>query len=97
MKTIKAILTPEFLEDMASRSNFRYGKAIAKDGDVTMLETNTFSVVAKVKHGQGETRTVKLESTPKSFRWKCTCTSRKDLFCKHAVAVGLYASENLQF
>lgn len=67
----------------------RYGQAIADHGDVKVLEGKTFSLVARVKHGDGETRTVKLESTPKGFRWKCTCTSRKDLFCKHCVAVGL--------
>lgn len=89
MKPIKTFLTLENLEALASRSNFRYGSAIAEDGDVTILETKTFSVVAKVKHAQGETRTVKLESTPKGFRYKCTCTSRKDLFCKHCIAVGL--------
>ena len=97
MKTIKSILTEEFLEDQASRSNFRFGKAIAKDGNVKVLEAKTFSVVGKVQHGNGETRTVRLESTPKGFRYKCTCTNRKDLFCKHCVAVGLFAVDNLQF
>ncbi len=88
MKPIKTFLTEEFLEDLASRSNFRYGQAIAEDGDVTVLDKNTFNIVAKVKHNQGETRTVELMSTPKGFRFRCTCTSRKDLFCKHCVAVG---------
>lgn len=89
MKPIKTFLTQEFLEDLASRSNFRYGQAIAEDGDVTVLGKNTFNIVAKVKHGNGEKRTVELMSTPKGFRYRCTCTSRKDLFCKHCVAVGL--------
>ncbi len=97
MKPIITFMTVENIKDLASRSNFRYGQAIAKDGDVTMIDTNTFNVVAKVHHGQGETRTVKFESTPKGLRYKCTCTNRKDLFCKHMVAVGLFASENLQF
>jgi len=89
MKPLKTILTEEMLEEMASRSNFRYGQKIAKDGDVHVLKTNTFNLVARVKHGQGETRTVELMSTPKGFRHRCTCTARKDLFCKHCVAVGL--------
>ncbi|HEV8601312.1 MAG TPA: hypothetical protein VGQ87_01800 [Patescibacteria group bacterium] len=89
MKPLKSFLTEEQLEDLASRSNFRYGKAIAEDGDVTVLKANTFNLVARVKHKNGEARTVELMSTPKGFRYRCTCTSRKDLFCKHCVAVGL--------
>ncbi len=89
MKPIKSLLTLEEIEDLASRSYFRYGQAIAKAGDVTIQETKTFSIVAKVKHGHGELRNVKLESTPKGLRWKCTCTNRKDLFCQHCVAVAL--------
>jgi len=95
MKPLKSFLTEEFIEDLATRSYFRYGKGIVKDGDVTMLEQNTFNLIAKVKHGDGQTRTVKLESTPKGFKYKCTCSNRKDLFCQHCVAVGLWGSENL--
>jgi uncharacterized Zn finger protein len=97
MKTIKSLLTLEEIEDLASRSNLRYGEKIVKDGDVKIIEQNTFNVVAHVQHAQGQKRTVKLESTPKGFRWKCTCSNRKDLFCQHVVATALYANENLQF
>ena len=89
MKSLKSFLTEELLEGLASRSNFRYGQQIAKDGDVKVLKTNTYALVARVKHKDGQARTTELMSTPKGFRYRCTCTSRKDLFCKHCVAVGL--------
>lgn len=57
MKPIKSFLTEEFLEDLGSRSNFRYGKVMAKNGDVTTLKTNAFNLVARVKHKNGEART----------------------------------------
>ena len=89
MKPLKSFLTEENLEDLATRSYFRYGKQIAKDGVFTVLDANTFNLKVRVQHKNGEARTVLLESTPKGLRWKCTCTSRKDLFCQHCVAVGL--------
>jgi uncharacterized Zn finger protein len=92
MKPIKSFLTEEQIENLASRSNFRYGKSMADDG-VTITRSNSFNVEAKVKYGEGEGRKVELSSTTKGFRWKCTCTSRKDLFCKHCVAVALHASK----
>jgi uncharacterized Zn finger protein len=88
MKPIKSFLTEEQIEKLASRSNFRYGKSMADSG-VVITSKNNFNIEAKVKHGTGEGRTVELSSTSKGFRWKCTCTSRKDLFCQHCVAVAL--------
>lgn len=93
MKPIKSFLTEEFLEDLASRSYFRFGKQIAKDGDVKIQKTNTFNIVAKVQHKEGEMRTVELMSTPKGFRFRCTCSAKKNFFCQHCVAVGLAGME----
>ena len=90
MKPIKYLVPLEVLEELASRSNFRLGKAIASEGQITFEKQNTFNVIAKVRSKKGETRTVHLESTSKGLRWKCTCSSRKDLFCQHCVAVGMY-------
>jgi uncharacterized Zn finger protein len=91
MKPLKVLLTEEMLEDLATRSHFRFGKKIAEAGDVKILKVNPFNIVAKVQHGEGEMRTVELMSTPKGFRHRCTCSSRKDLFCQHCVAVGLFS------
>ncbi len=91
MQPLKSFLTEEQIEKLASRSNFRYGKSIAEDGEFTVLKTNTFNLIVKVKQGSHESRTVTLESTHKGFRWKCTCSSKKNFFCEHAAAVGLFS------
>lgn len=94
MRPVKEFLTEENLEDLASRSYFRYGKQIAKDGEIEIIKQNTFNIIAKVKQGTGhESRTVELMSTPKGFRWKCTCTNKKNLFCQHCVAAGLFQTK----
>lgn len=93
MKPVKSFLTEEQLQDLATRSNFRYGQKIAAAGDVKVLKQNVFNIVARVQHGNGEARTVELMSTSKGFRTRCTCSSRKDLFCQHCVAVGLASIE----
>ncbi len=90
MKPLRDFLTEEQIKDLASRSYFRYGKEIASDGDVKIIKQNTFNVLATVHNGQA--RTVELTSTPKGFRYKCTCTNKKNLFCQHCVAVGLFMS-----
>ncbi|MBX4204789.1 MAG: hypothetical protein KW788_01210 [Candidatus Doudnabacteria bacterium] len=89
MKPLREYISEDALEDLATRSNFRYGKGIAKDGEFTLVKSNTYNHIAQVKQGHHEKRTVHLESTPKGLRWKCTCTSKKNYFCQHCVAVGL--------
>jgi uncharacterized Zn finger protein len=89
MKPIRTFLTEEQIEDLATRSHFRFGKQIAEAGDVTIELVNTFNVVAKVQHKEGEGRTVELMSTPKGFRFRCTCSAKKNFFCQHCVAVAL--------
>jgi len=86
-------VTAELVKDLASRSYFRYGQAIAADEDVKIVEQNTFNIVAHVQHGRGEKRTVELASTPTGFKFKCTCSNRKNLFCQHCVAVGLWMNK----
>lgn len=82
----------EQLEKLASRSNFRYGQEIFKNGAIEIIKSNTFNIIAKVKSKNKNTRTTELFSTSKGFRWKCTCTGRKDLFCNHCVAVGIFVN-----
>ena len=96
MQPINQLVTTEKLQYLATRSHFRFGKDIAENGVVKVTKSNTFNYIASVQRKDGgETRTVELSSTTKGFRWKCTCSSKKDLFCEHAVAVGLFmVSEN---
>jgi len=92
MLQLKVILTPDEIEKLASRSNFRYGKNLAEDSKIRVIKSNTFNLIAELKHGNSKPQTVELTSTTKGFRWKCTCTAKKDYFCEHCVAVGLASS-----
>jgi uncharacterized Zn finger protein len=95
MKPLLSLISMEQLEKLASRSNFRYGQEIAKNGKIHIEKSNTFNIIATVQSKNKNTRTVELSSTSKGFRWKCTCTGRKDLFCNHCVAVGLFAINDI--
>lgn len=89
MKPVTSLITNDILEDLASRSNLRYGQEIAKSGEVNFEKSNAYHLISIVKYRNGETRTVDFLSTAKGLKWKCTCTARKDFFCKHCVAVGI--------
>jgi uncharacterized Zn finger protein len=91
MKPLRNLLTEEQIEELASRSNFRYGKSLLDDGGITVIKSNVFNLIAEIKQGEHLVRTVKLESTPKGLRWKCSCTSKKNFFCEHCVAIGLFS------
>ena len=93
MKPLTSLITLEEIQKLASRSNFRLGKAIAKSGVFGVEKINMYGQIVSVSHKQGQTRTVHVESTPKGLRWKCACSSRKDLFCQHCVALGLHILE----
>jgi uncharacterized Zn finger protein len=88
MKPINSLINLEMLTDLATRSNFRYGKDMAKNYKITFIKSNVFNHLATVEN-RGPKETVELHSTPKGFRWKCTCSSKKNYFCPHCVAVCL--------
>ena len=90
MKPVTSLVKSEILEGLASRSNFRYGQEISKEATFTIEKSNSFNIIARIVFRNSETRTAELSSTPKGLRWKCSCTGRKDLFCKHCVALGFY-------
>jgi uncharacterized Zn finger protein len=89
MKSILSLITPEQLEKAASRSVFRHGKEIEKNGEIKITKENTFNIIADVRSKYGTIFTTELHSTTKGFRWKCGCTNKKNYFCEHCVAVGL--------
>jgi uncharacterized Zn finger protein len=90
MKPVTTLINLEEITGQASRSNLRLGKAIAEDGKFVLEKSNTYMQLVQVSHKGGQTRTVRVEATPKGLRWKCTCSARKDLFCEHCVALGLH-------
>jgi uncharacterized Zn finger protein len=91
MLPILRIITEEHIEDLASRSHLRYGKEIVKSGEINFIKENTFNLIATVKFRKSDPKTVELMSTPKGFRFKCSCSNKKDNFCEHCVAASLAA------
>ena len=91
MSSIVDLVEPTHLDHLATPANLRLGRAIAAEGGVEILDFGTCRVTARVSNGQR--RTVELSSTPQGLQWRCTCSRRADLFCKHCVAVAVAAWE----
>lgn len=89
MLPIKSLLTPEEIKKLASRSHYRYGEQMSEDANITWTKENNFNIHATVKQGNKAGHDVELMSTTKGFRYKCTCTNKKDLFCEHCTAVAI--------
>ncbi len=89
MKSVQSLLSHELIEQLASRSNLRYGKQIAERGKILIDQPNIFNVEAKVSFSAHETRTIEYHATAKGLRWKCSCSNKKNFFCNHCAAVAL--------
>ena len=89
MPSVADLTDEESLLSLSSSSNFRLGREIAESGGVEIVEFGPLKLVAEVTPPGGVKRTVTLISSSQGLRWKCTCTSRVDLFCKHCVAAGI--------
>ncbi len=89
MLPLKSLITAEQIKDLASRSNYRYGEKLSQDAEIVINKENTFNIWAAIKLGNKTAHEVELQSTTKGFRWKCSCTSKKDYFCEHCTAVAL--------
>lgn len=94
MPSVADLTDEESLLDLSSSSNFRLGREIAEGGGVELIEFGPVKVVAEVTPPGGVKRTVTLTSAGRKLKWKCTCTSRVDLFCKHCVAAGIVIWNN---
>lgn len=92
MKPVATLITINEINKLASRSNFRLGKAIFKEARFQIEKSNPYVCEITIAHKNGLPRSTRVESTAKGLRWKCSCNSRKDLFCEHCVALGLYIS-----
>ncbi len=89
MPSVADLTDEEALLRFSSSSNFRLGQEIVENDGVELVEFGPLKVVANVTPPGGVKRTVTFMSTPEGLRWRCTCTSREDLFCKHCVAAGI--------
>lgn len=96
MKPLKDLVTLQLIDDLASRSHFRFGKQIYKDNEIKIIKENTFNYMAEIKMKSKTPINVAIMSTTKGFRYKCDCSNKKNFFCEHCVALGLYLLEQTQ-
>jgi uncharacterized Zn finger protein len=94
MPSVADLTDEDSLLRLSSRSNFRLGREIVESGGVELVEFGPLKVVAEVTPPGEVKRTVTLASTGDGLRWKCTRTSRVQVFCKHCVAAGLVMRQN---
>jgi uncharacterized Zn finger protein len=91
MSSVADLVDPDHLRRLATRSNLRLGEEIVRQGGVELIEFGPSKVVARV--GGGQRRKAELDSTPQGLAWRCSCTSRRELFCKHCVALAIVTWE----
>lgn len=73
------------LDELAIPSSIRLGERIASHHNgVVVTKQGEFALVAKVTVGQARTVTVSRDG--RDLSWRCSCTRRTDLFCKHLTA-----------
>lgn len=63
---------------------------MVKDDSIAITKKNLFNIVAEVDYKTKQT--VTFSSTSKGFRFKCSCSNKKDFFCEHCTAVALFIS-----
>lgn len=81
-------------ERLATPSNLRLGRQIVIEGGVEWLSKDIGHITARVGKvpSADQVRTVELFTGDDGLKWSCTCTRRRDLFCKHCVAAAVAAS-----
>ena len=91
MTAIAAYLRLASVKARARASDFRLGSEIAAKQGVEIVERGADFVQAKVglKDHKIQRRRVELRATTAGLVWRCSCTTKRDLFCKHCVAVAL--------
>ncbi len=91
MLSVVDLATPETLARLAQPANLGLGRDILDAGAVEITLNEPMRVVAKVggAPAKGQRRTAELRATADRLEWSCACSRRRDLFCKHCVAVAL--------
>jgi uncharacterized Zn finger protein len=93
MTAIMAYLRLASVKARARAADFRLGKQIAAQGEVEIIEREADRILAKAgrKDHKIQRRQVELRATASGLVWRCSCTTKRDLFCKHCVAAALTA------
>jgi uncharacterized Zn finger protein len=93
MTAIAAYLRLASVKARTRAADFRLGREIAAQGEVEIVEREPDRILAKAgrKDRKIQRRQVELRATAAGFVWRCSCTTKRDLFCKHCVAAALTA------
>ncbi len=88
------LIEPGQLSRLAKPANLRLGQQIVAEGGVEWLPAVSGHVKARVGKvpSAGQARTVDLFVGEAGLEWSCTCTRRRELFCKHCVAAAISAT-----
>ncbi len=93
MPAIAASEKTETFIRLATPAHLRLGQEIVDQEGVELIRSDPLQVRAKVGGvaAARQRRTVELVASPAGLAWSCSCSKRKDLFCKHCVATALVA------
>lgn len=84
MPAIANLVDHGVLARLATPANLRLGRKIVDQGGVELAPLGQLRVSAKVGGVAAavQRRIVELACGAAGLEWSCTCTSRRDLFCK---------------
>ena len=82
--SITSLIQPGQIAALATPSNLRLGQQIVTEGGVEQLPAGPEHIKARVGKvsSAGQMRTVELFAGEDGLEWSCTCTRRRDIFCK---------------
>lgn len=89
MSSVSDLIEPGIVDELATPSNARLGRAILDGDGVAVTSADSTQVTFQVGGTMTGRRRVELRSSADGLRWRCTCTSDSGLFCKHLVAAAL--------
>jgi len=91
MCSLADLIDRDALTELAQPANLRLGQAIADEGGVELIVVESEKMTARVGRTPSaqQRRRVELTAVSGELEWTCSCTRRRDLFCKHCVAAAL--------
>jgi uncharacterized Zn finger protein len=99
MRSVADLVHHGVLVRLATPANLRLGRKIVDQGGVELAPSAPLRASARVGGvaAADRRRIVELTSSASGLTWSCTCTTSKELFCKHCVATALVLREQVAF
>jgi len=95
--SVRSLLSPDIIRELARASDLRYGQAIHRRGGVQFIQRSAQRVEAwvggldgSVAQGGSQRRRTRLFVGARGLTWKCAGNPKDhQIFCKHCVALAL--------